>query len=352
MVDKRKRRLAEYIPRTWRASVRDTRLLLKEFQWPVSIFAIAIIGIGLFYYVAAQAVGEPLKSIPEALYLMLTLAFLQPNGAFPSHPLLQIWFFLLPLVGVGTLAQGLADFGILLFNRHARNKEWEMAVASTLNNHTILIGLGHLGFRIIEMLHEMEFDVVVIEQNPNASLITGVRKLGIPVIEDDATGPSAMDAAGVRRAKTVIVCTKNDSSNLQIALKARSINPDIQVVIRIFDEDFAHALRAQFNFMALSSTEMAAPVFAASAAGADITSPISVEGQPLSLARITIVDGSVLDGKTVGFIEDNYHLNIVLVRRDGTSDMHPTDSKSVSGGDVLAVLGGPDELNHLVHDNE
>ncbi len=74
--------------------------------------------------------------------------------------------------------------------------------------------------------------------------------------------------------------------NLQIALKARSLNPDIEVVIRIFDEDFAHSLQEQFGFTALSATEMAAPVFAAAAAGADVTNPISIEGQQLSLARL------------------------------------------------------------------
>ncbi len=43
------------------------------------------------------------------------------------------------------LAQGLTEFGALLFNRRLRSKEWEMVVASTFSNHIILVGLGHLG---------------------------------------------------------------------------------------------------------------------------------------------------------------------------------------------------------------
>ena len=54
----------------------------------------------------------------------------------------------MPIIGIGILAQGLADFGSAIFNRKTRNKEWEMAVASTLNKHTILVGLGHLGYRV------------------------------------------------------------------------------------------------------------------------------------------------------------------------------------------------------------
>jgi Trk K+ transport system NAD-binding subunit len=140
--------------------------------------------------------------------------------------------------------------------------------------------------------------------------------------------------------------------NLQIALKARSLNPNIQVVIRIFDEDFAHALHEQFGFMAMSATEMAAPVFAAAAAGADVTNPISIEGQQLSLARLTIAPTSPLARKTVGYVEDNYHLNIILLRRDHSSEMHPTDTHPLNAGDTLAVLGGPEELSKLMQDSQ
>jgi len=325
--------------------------LFREFGRPVLVFLFAIIGLGILYHYLARQAGEPLYSLPEAVYLMLTLAFLQPSGGFPHSPLLQIFYFLLPVIGVITLAQGLAEFGVMLFNRRARSKEWEMAVASTYNRHTILVGLGHLGYRVVEQLHAMQERVVVIELKPKAEMISAVQNMKIPVIQDDAARPEALEAAGIARAKTIILATQNDSLNLQIAVKARSYNKDIQVVIRIFDEDFAQSLRQQFGFNALSATGMAAPVFAAAAAGADVTNPISVEGQQLSLARLEINSGSQLAGKSVGYVEDTYHLNIVLVRHDHNSEMHPTDSTPLKAGDTLAVLGGPDPLNSLLRDN-
>jgi len=336
----------------WRASLRDTLLLLREFRTPLILFSVTILGIGTAYYGMSRQFGEPIGSLAESIYLMLTLVFLQSSGTFPTHPYLQIWFFLLPLIGLGVLAQGLADFGILFFNRRARSKEWEMAVASTFSKHIVLVGLGHLGYRVIEKLHQMEESVVVVELNPTADLTIEVQKMGIPIIHDDATRPATLEAAGIQRAKTVIVCMQNDAVNLQVALKARTVNPKIQVVIRIFDADFAKALREQFGFTALSATEMAGPVFAAAAAGADVTNPISIEGQLLSLARLTITSDSTLAGKTIGFIEDTYHLNIVQVRFDHHSEMHPSDSRKLNVNDTLAVLGGPQELNRLMHDNE
>ena len=338
--------------RQWKAGWRDTIILLREFQWPLVFFSAAVVGGGLGYAALSQLADEPIESVGEAIYIVLTAVFLQPVGEFPRHWGLQLFHFVMPLIGLVILAQGLADFGGLLFNRRARNKEWEMAVASTMNKHIVLIGLGHLGFRIAQRLHEMGENVVVIELNLGTHTTVAARDMGIPVIQADARHPGSLEGANIREARTIILASQDDAMNLQIALRARSLNPNIQVVIRIFDEDFAHSLQDQFGFIALSATEMAAPVFAASAAGADVTNPISIEGQQLSLARLTIPQSSRLADKTVGYVEDNYHLNIILLRHDHQSEMHPTDTRPLHAGDTLAVLGGPEQLSRLMQDNQ
>lgn len=338
--------------RRWRAGWRDTLILMKEFQAPLILFILVVVGGGHYYRWLAAYLGEPIQSEGEAIYIVLSAAFLQIVGEFPQHILLQAIYFLMPIVGIIILAQGLADFGGLLFNRRARSKEWEMAVASTMKNHIVLIGLGHLGYRVVHRLCEMGKEVAVIELNPSIDSFKAVQAMGVPVIQEDATRNAALEAANIKEAHTIILASQNDSMNLQIALKARGLNPNIQVVIRIFDEEFAHELHSQFGFNALSATEMAAPVFAAAAAGANVTNPISIEGQQLSLARLKINPHSKYANKNVGFVEDNYHLNIILLRRDGQSEMHPTDSHPLQAGDTLAVLGGPQQLAKLVQDNQ
>jgi Trk K+ transport system NAD-binding subunit len=350
---KHKNMAAKHRWRHFQASIRDTTILLAEFKSPLFWFSFAIIGGGFLYDFISRLVNEPMDGLAESIYIVLIATFLQPaNREFPHHIALQLFHFFMPVIGLIVLAQGLADFSVLLFNRRARTKEWEMAVASTLRKHIILVGLGHLGYRVAIKLHEMGEQVAVIEFNADTDTLNAARILGIPVIHDDATRPAALEAANIKDARTIIMASQNDAMNLQIALKARSINPKISVVVRIFDDDFAHALQEQFGFIALSATEMAAPVFAAAAAGADVTNPISVEGQLLSLARLTISEDAPFANKTVGYVEDNYHLNIVLLRHDHKSEMHHTDKSQLHVGDVLAVLGVPEQLNLLLHDNE
>ncbi len=338
--------------RKLRASWRDTMLLLREFRQPLVLFSLALLVGASLYYQLAQGYGKPTGSFTEAAYLMLTLTLLQSGGDFPTQPLLQVFYFIMPLIGLVILAQGLADFGYLLFNRRARSKEWEMAVASTFENHAILVGLGHLGYRVAQNLFKMEEPVVVIELNPNADLVGTVQAMNIPVIQGDATRQTVLGAAGIWRAKTIVLCSQNDSTNLQIAVKARNLNPSIRVVIRIFDDDFAESLQQQFGFYALSATSMAAPAFAASAAGADVTRPITVDGQSLSLGRLTIGEKSKLNKRPVSEVESRYDVSIILLKHLGEPDLHPTGGRILAAGDVLAVLGSPDRLNAIVHDNQ
>jgi voltage-gated potassium channel len=260
---------------TWRqvrASWRDTTLLLREFAWPLFFFTLAIVGGGIIYFILSARAGEPIDSLIESIYVILAMTFLQPVGAFPDVWYLQIFYFLMPIIGIGILARGLADFGSMFFNRQGRSKEWEMAVASTVQNHIVLIGLGHLGFRVARELHGLDQEVVVVELDPKAELIAAAHSMDIPVIPDDGKRVEALTGAGIAKARAIVLCTQNDNLNLQIAFKARKLNPDIQVIIRIFDDDFADTLEEKFGFQTMSATRIAAPRFAAAAASV-LTSP-------------------------------------------------------------------------------
>jgi Trk K+ transport system NAD-binding subunit len=171
------------------------------------------------------------------------------------------------------------------------------------------------------------------------------------VIQDDATREQALQSAGVEHARAIILCTQNDSLNLKVALKARRLKPEIQVVIRIFDDDFAQALQDQFGYTAFSATGMAAPAFAAAASGVDMTRPITVEGQAMSLAYLKVEPLSGLANKTVNDVEQRYNLSVVFIRQDKATDFHPQANRIVHAHDVLAILGGPNEIRALASDN-
>jgi Trk K+ transport system NAD-binding subunit len=342
-INRRNKRLFRRIRAGWR----DTLLLLREFFWPLLLFSVVVLGGSNLYFFWAGKFGEPLRNYLESVYLMLSLTFLQPTVDFPGDWHLQIFFFLIPIIGIGLLAQGVAEFASLFFNRRARGKEWEMAVASTFTKHVVLVGLGHLGYKVLDSLLNLDQEVVAIELNPNADLVNVVRNQGVPVIVDDANKQSTLEEAGVRKASTLLLCTQNDALNLQIAVKARSINNDIRVIIRIFDQHFAHAIRDQFGFLAMSSTEMSAPAFAAAAAGLQMTRPIAIEGHSFCLARLDIQKGSKLVGKCVKEIEEGFDASVVLIQNQSKSDLHPPGDTTIGMDSTIAVIAEPSVIREL-----
>lgn len=342
------------VRQNWRkfyAVLRDVWLLARQFGLPFMIYLVLILFGGGLYFGLSRIAGEGLQNYPEAVYQVLSLTFFQSLRPFPKAWYLEIFFFVMPVISVFFFAQGLTEFGIMLFNRRQRGKEWEMAVASTFKNHHILVGLGHLGYRVAANLHQMGQDVVVVEMNPSEDLVLNIKKMGIPVIEEDATRESALDSAGIRKARSIILCVQNDSLNLQVALKAKHLNKDIRVVVRIFDDEFAYSLQEQFGFTAFSATDMAAPAFASAAAGVEMTRPISIEGQIMSLARLIISPEGSLSTLSVAEVEKNFEVSVVLLRRDSISDLHPVPDSIILNGDIVGVIGGPLEITSLVQAN-
>ena len=303
------------------------------------------------YYYWAGLSGEPLDSVLESIYLVVSLTFFQPLVPFPKDWHLQLFFFLMPVFGIGLLAQGVAEFGVLFFNRRARGKEWEMAVASTYSNHNVLIGLGHLGYQAMLNLLDLHQEVVVIELDPKSDLLEAARDKGVPVIVEDANRESALEAAGVKRAKSILLCTQNDSLNLQIAVKARALNPDIHVVVRIFDHDFAEAIRKQFGFLAVSSSQTAAPAFAAAAAELEVTRPVHIAGHSLRLAMLHIKADSKIANIKVEELEQKYDTTIVLLQHEDETDLHPAGDKFILENDQIVILAEKEAFTKLLDAN-
>ena len=68
-------------------------LLLGEFRGPLLLFITLVITCGIAYYYLSFLAGEPMDSVPAAIYLALSLTFFQSNFDFPHVWYLQIFLF-------------------------------------------------------------------------------------------------------------------------------------------------------------------------------------------------------------------------------------------------------------------
>ncbi|MEO3974849.1 NAD-binding protein [Streptomyces sp. CAU 1734] len=175
-----------------------------------------------------------------------------------------------------------------------------------LSGHVVLLGLGKIGTRVLAQLRELEIPVVCVEADPEARGLALTRRLRIPVTLGDVTDEGVLKAARIHRAHALLALTSSDITNLEAVLHARSLQPDIRVALRLYDDDFSTAvyrtLRATHPdalTRSRSVTHLAAPAFAAAMMGRQILGAIPVERRVLLFASLEVAAHPGLAGRTI-----------------------------------------------------
>ncbi len=337
------------IRRRLRAELRDARVLFSEFRTALILFALIILGGSLVMHTLYRNPATNASiSWGEALFATFSLVFLQPSLAFPTHGLLQILYFIIPILGLVVVADGVIRFGMALTNKQERGQKWQVAMASTYSGHVIICGIGRVGYRVALELLRYQRDVVVIESNPDCRFLERIQALDIPVIIADAQRQENLVKAGISRADAIIPCTDNELANLDIALDARELNPDILVVIRLFDPDLAQRIERGFGIhTAFSVSALAAPTIAAATMKVNVKSSFYAGGSLLHISEYLINPGSPLIGWTIGRLEKEYNLSIVGYIRSEETQLHPSEEFQLTSGMTLLLLGALEGLDRL-----
>ena len=128
-------------------------------------------------------------------------------------------------------------------------------------------------------------------------------------------------------------------------MKVRHGNPQIRIVGRMWDRQFAEQLEKFLDVdSVLSSADLAAPAFAGAAIGVDITQTLEIEGVAYSTMRLTVAAGSFLAGSTVGDLQTEHEMDIVLVDARGTAAVQPSRELEVQVGDRLVFFARHDRV--------
>ena len=331
------------------ASWRDGRVLFREFRVSLLLFA-GILFVGAIIldelYVSPRT-GRGL-SFSEALHAVFTLIFFETNIDFPDVWYLQLFFFVVPLVGLVVIAQGVIRFGVTLFGKRTGRREWQVALASTCKNQIVVCGLGRDGSRVVEQLLKFDEEVVGIECNPEGQFVESIREMGVPVIIGDAQRREMLVEAGVERACAIVICTQDDLTNLAIALEARELKSDIRVVMRMFDGELAKKVGKAFDIHAAFSTSaLAAPAFAAAATQTEITHSFYIDDELLNVGEIKVQPASRLVGKSLAELEAELDFSVILYKGCEGIDLHPDPQIRLHGDDRIVVFASLDVLNRL-----
>ena len=326
----------------FRIYVRFVRYLLWEFRRPLGVFWTLVLGGGL---ILSRTYHHRRLPYVEACYDVFGLIFMEPNLDFPDEWYLQPLFFLLPIVGLGAVAESLVRLGYLIFSRKNQLPEWHRMVASLHRNHVVVVGVGKVGYQIIKAVQALREPVVAIERpGAESALLDEVLDAGVPVIRGDGRTAKTLELAGVSRAKAVLLVTSDDLTNLDAGLTARDLSPAARIVLRLFDESLAVKVAGAFAIPTISTARVSAPAFIAAATGRKVYQEFQLGGRQLHLTDMTVCPTGSLVGRTVGAVQAEKQVNIVMHQGPSGVNVNPAHDVAFAPGDVVLVIAPMDHL--------
>ncbi|ACJ00253.1 YbaL family putative K(+) efflux transporter [Rhodospirillum centenum] len=105
----------------------------------------------------------------------------------------------------------------------------------------VLVGYGRVGRRIADDLEARGIPYVVAEQNREA--VEDLRARGVAAVSGNAADPSVLVQAHIAEAAMLVVATPDPLTVRQMAETARTLNPDIEIVLRTHSEEESTLLR-------------------------------------------------------------------------------------------------------------
>jgi voltage-gated potassium channel Kch len=126
----------------------------------------------------------------------------------------------------------------------------------------IVCGLGRTGYKIYLLLRQQGADVVGIGSRP-ISIHPQER-----IIIGDPRSNKTLIEAGIKTAQTLVLANSDDALNLAILTQARSLNPKIRIVNRLFNTTLGERLDCTLpEHFTMSVAALAAPIFTFAALG-------------------------------------------------------------------------------------
>jgi trk system potassium uptake protein TrkA/voltage-gated potassium channel len=228
-----------------------------------------------------------------------------------------------------------------------------------LKNHVIICGYGRLGKMLAEELDAGKAAFVVLERD--ATRFAEARDRGFLCLQADASEESALQEAGIDRARSLATVVPADAVNVFITLSARSLNKSLQIIARGESPSTERKLlQAGADAVVLpahiGAEQVASLILFPSTAGViqfserrrQMEQDLCTLGLQLELA--IAAEGSEFIGRSVEEIEREAERAFFIVAIETSSSgkaEHPLPTTAIRPGDGVTILGRSARSNVL-----
>ena len=295
-------------------------------------------------------------SLGDALYMVIITVY--TVGFQEVHPLdtallrtITISTIVLGCTGVIFLTGALVQFITLnQINQVFGIKRMNTQI-DKLSNHVIICGFGRIGAMLAQILEAAGAAFVIVEREEERA--ERARGLGYLCVQADAADKSALQSAGVTRARIVATVLPNDAANVFITLTARNMHPEIEIIARgeapSTERMLLHAGANRVVQPTHIGAERIAEIIlyeqtASFGHGSDQMRDFERVLQTLGLSMevVTAAPGSPAIGETIEAIEraaEGAFFIVQTIHRDGAAITQPEPGMRIREGDGLVLIG-------------
>ncbi|MGE5473129.1 MAG: potassium channel family protein [Ignavibacteriales bacterium] len=219
--------------------------------------------------------------------------------------------------------------------------------------HVIICGSGNVTIKVLEEFLKIKEDIVLITSEVKKQDEKFIKANNIKVIIGDARSDEVLIEAGTDSAKAMIVIMKDEVTSVEISLKAKEINPNILITVRMFDEFLADKITAGFGIDKVLCTPALASLGFVSAVLSDkICEYIKFDKKNLFLYKSTINKKSLLLNKTVRECRNELRIEPVYIEKEekNVSILSDDDYRFNLGDKVLLFSTNIDFLKEKKED--
>ncbi|MGC1173552.1 YbaL family putative K(+) efflux transporter [Polaromonas sp.] len=201
----------------------------------------------------ALTVSASLAQIGEFSFILVamgaSLGLLPPEGQslVLAGALISIALNQLVFKSVEPLQRWILARSPLARKLEARDDPTAELPASTeeryLSRQVVLVGYGRVGRRIADALAAQHLPFVVVEQN--REVVERLRTQGLMAVSGDAAEPVVLAQAHIANARMLVVATPDTLNVRQMINTARTLNPEIEIVVRTHNEAEAKLLESE-----------------------------------------------------------------------------------------------------------
>ena len=241
------------------------------------------------------------------------------------------------------------------------------------SDHVLVIGFGRGGQTVGRVLAQEGIPYFALDLD--IARVQVARSAGEPVSFGDAKRREVLEAAGLGRAKMVVVTLNNMHETQHVLDNVLSMYPNMPVYVRATNDDYVKTFTEMGVEEAVSDTKETSLVLASYAmlgngasyhhvhqtitnirhsryasleglfVGSDDEAGFGENGKTVCRHAFSLVQDAYIVGKTVGELPlEAYGIKLLFIRRRTARIENPESSFVLESGDILVIVGRKDEI--------